>query len=141
MYILKPLEYFIGRFKMTNKMDVLVGALVLITGFIMYSFAPGGLFFQKPPAHTMTHFIGGGLAIIFGLLGIALYKKMSTIGIAVSFLSLILGIIFILDAPDYPLYTVIIPHNLAIQLIGVLTGATGAIGAIQGFVGKPKSLE
>ena len=66
---------------------------------------------------------------------------MSTVGITVSFLSLILGIIFILDAPDYPLYTVIFPHNLAMQLIGALTSATEAIGAIQGFVGKPKGLE
>ncbi len=84
---------------MVSRNDFAIGILVLIAGIVIYSFAPGGAMYMPMPGHTTTHYVGGALAIVFGLIGLALYKKTNMITAAVSVLSIILGIVFILDAP------------------------------------------
>lgn len=124
---------------MVSKNDLLVGLLVLIAGVIIYEFAPGGVLFQTGPAHTTTHYIGGGLAIVFGLIGVALYKKLSMVGLAVSVLSVILGVVFVLDAaPTGVLYPALTPHGLAMQAVGGLTALVGLVGIAASAVMKSK---
>jgi hypothetical protein len=124
---------------MVSKNDLLIGTLVLIVGIIIYSFAPGGALFQKPPAHATTHYIGGGLAIVFGLVGVWMYKKLSMVGLAVSVLSVILGLVFVLDAaPSGVLYSALTPHGLAMQAVGGLTALVGLVGIAASAVMKPK---
>lgn len=121
---------------MISKNDLLVGVLVLIGGLIIYSFAPGGALFQPPPGHTTTHYVGGILAVIFGAVGFALKKKTSQVTWAVAALSIILGLVFILDAPGGPLYGGLAPHGAAMQGIGALTAIVGLVGIVAAAVKK-----
>lgn len=118
-----------------------IGVLVLIAGIIYYEFAPGGFLFQGGPAHAMTHDIAGALAIIFGIVGLALYKKLSMAGVGVSVLSIILGLVIILDAPGMALYPMLQPHPLAMQSVAGLTSLVGLIGIAASFVMKTKKVE
>jgi hypothetical protein len=131
---------------MVSKNDLLVGVLVLIGGLIIYSFAPGGALFAAPSPgpppdptpHSNTHYIGGALAIIFGLVGFALMKKTSKLTWAVAVLSIILGLVFILDAPGQALYAAWQPHGTAMQTTGALTALVGLVGVIGAVVWKKK---
>jgi hypothetical protein len=124
---------------MVSKNDLGVGILVLIAGLFMYEFTPasaapgaGGLF-MGGAAHATSHYIGAALAIIFGLVGLALYKKVNKVTLPVSVLSIILGIIFLVDAPGMPLFPVLQPHGAAmagISEITLLVGIIGIIGAV-----------
>jgi len=113
--------------------EFIVGILVLITGLVIYSFAPGGLLFVPPPDHINTHFVGAALAIIFGLLGWALYRRMSWVGIGMWTLTIISGIVFLLDAPTYPLYEFLQPHDVAMRSVGGLITLWGVIGMISSY--------
>ncbi len=124
---------------MVSKNDLVIGILVLITGIVIYSFAPGGVLFQPMPGHTTTHYVGGSLAIVSGLIGLALYKKINRVSAAVSVLSIILGIVFILDAaPSGVLYSTLQPHGAAMQAQGGLTALVGIVGIAGSALVKKK---
>ena len=123
---------------MVSKMDLIVGVLVLVAGIIIYQFAPGGVLFQKPPDHATTHYVGTVLAIVFGIVGLAMYKKVSTVTLAVSVLSVIVGVVFALHAPGGVLYSALGPHAQAMQGIGGLTALVGLVGIVAAVALKPK---
>lgn len=110
--------------------------LVLIAGIIIYSFAPGGPLFVGGSEHATSHFLGGFIAIIIGLIGLALYKNLGRVEVGVSVLSIILGLIFILDAPGMTLSSELSPHAAAMQAIGALTVLVGLIGVGAAFLVK-----
>jgi len=129
---------------MVSKNDLLIGVLVFIAGIIIYEFAPaaaspgaGGLF-MPGAMHPTSHYIGSALAIIFGLVGLALYKKVNMVTVGISALSLILGIVFLLDAPGMALYPILTPHGAAMADIGGATLLVGLIGIVGSAVVKPK---
>ena len=128
---------------MVSKNDLLIGILVLVAGLIIYGFAPaaaapgGGFLFMGGPAHATSHYIGGALAVIFGLAGVALYKKVSKATLGVAVLSLILGGLFLLDAPGGPLYPVWTPHGQAMASTGGITILVGLVGLVAAVVLKP----
>jgi hypothetical protein len=126
--------------KMVSKNDLMVGILVLIAGIIIFEFAPGGFLFNgsSAAAHATTHYIGAAIAIMFGIVGLAMYKKLSMAGVGVSVLSVILGLVFLVDAPGMALYSVWTPHPMAMQVTGGLTALVGLIGVAAAFVMKPK---
>jgi len=124
---------------MVSKNDLATGILVLIAGITIYEFSPGGALFQPMPAHTMTHYYGAAIAIIFGLIGLALYKKTNKVTVAVSVLSMILGLVFLLDAPpSMPLAIILTPHGAAMQAVGGLTALVGIIGIVGSAALKKK---
>ena len=118
---------------MVSKNDLIVGILLLVAGLVIYGFAPaaaapgGGFLFQKGEAHATSHYIGGALAIVFSLVGIALYKKISKLTLAVSVLGLILGLLFALDVPATPLYDALVPHGQVMAATGGLTLLLGLV--------------
>jgi hypothetical protein len=116
---------------MVSKNDLAIGVLVLIAGVIIYEFSPAGMLYMGMPMHTTTHYIGGALAILFGVIGLALMKKTNKITSAVSVLSIILGIVFILDAPPSGLLFTMLPamdHGMHMEVIGGLTVLVGLVG-------------
>jgi hypothetical protein len=116
---------------MVSKNDLAIGVLVLIAGVIIYEFAPGGFLYQPMPAHTTTHYVGGAIAILFGLVGLALHKKTNKITTAVSVLSVVLGLVFILDAPASGFLFTALPamdHAMHMQAVGGLTVLVGLVG-------------
>jgi len=72
--------------------------------------------------------VGGIIAIIVGLVGIGLYRNIGKVEVGVSVLSIILGIIFILEAPGL-FYSELQPHALAMQAIGALMVLLVGVGA------------
>ncbi len=124
---------------MISKNDLIIGILVLIAGIVIYSFAPGGSMYMPMPGHTMTHYEGGALAILFGVIGLAMYKKTSKITAAVSVLSIILGLVFALFAPPSgALFAALMPHGPAMQAVGGLEAVVGLVGIAGSAVGKKK---
>jgi hypothetical protein len=126
---------------MVSKNDLAIGILVLIAGIIIYSFAPSGPMYMPMPAHTNTHYIGGAIAILFGLVGLVLYKKTSKITAAVSVLSVILGVVFILDAPPSGALFMALPamdHGMHMQVVGGLTALVGIVGVAGAAMWKKK---
>lgn len=121
---------------MVSRNDLLVGILVLIAGIVIYEFSPasaspgGGGLFMAGSMHPVSHYIGSALAIIFGLIGLALYKKVSKATVGISALSIILGIIFLLDAPGMALFPSLQPHGLAMASLGGITIVVGLIGVL-----------
>ena len=124
--------------RMVSKNDFTIGVLVLIAGVVISEFAPGGLIFMGGPAHATTHYIGSAIAIIFGIVGLAMYKKLSMAGIGVSVLSIVLGLVFLLDAPGMALYKLWTPHGLAMMETGGLTVVVGLVGIVASAVMKPR---
>jgi hypothetical protein len=129
---------------MVSKNDLLIGILVLIAGILIYEFTPaaaapgaGGLF-MGGMQHATSHYIGSALAIIFGLVGLAMYKKVNMVTVGISVLSLILGIVFLLDAPGMALYPVLTPHGAAMADVGGATLLVGLVGVVGSAVIKPK---
>ena len=130
---------------MISKNELIVGVLVLVAGVVIYGFAPaaaapgGGFLFMGGAAHTTSHYIGGGLAVVFGLAGVAMYKKVSKATLGVAVLSLILGIVFVLDAaPSGLLYPMWSPHGQAMATTGGLTILVGLGGVVAAVALKPK---
>lgn len=129
---------------MVSKYDVTVGILVLIAGIAIYEFTPaaaapgaGGLF-MPGAMHPTSHYIGSALAIIFGLVGLAFYKKVNKVTVGISALSIILGIVFLLDAPGMALYPALTPHGAAMAGVGEATLLIGLIGIVGSAVMKSK---
>jgi hypothetical protein len=123
---------------MVSKTDLVIGLLVLIAGIIIYEFAPGGVLFMGGAAHATTHYVGSALALLFGFIGLAMYKKLSMVGLAVSVLSIVLGVVFLFDAPGMVLYTVLKPHGMAMQATGGVSVLVGLLGMVGSAVIKPK---
>jgi hypothetical protein len=126
---------------MVSKNDLAISILVLVAGLIIYSFAPKGPMYMPLPAHTTTHYIGGAIAIVFGLIGLGLYKKTNKITNAVSVLSIILGIVFILDAPPNGALFMVLPaidHAMHMQTVGGLTALVGIVGIAGSALWKKK---
>lgn len=128
---------------MISKNDLLVGVLALVAGILIWGFtpaaaAPGGGFLFSGPEHATTHYIGSAVAIIFGIVGLALYKKVSKITLGVAVLTIVLGIVFLLDAPGGALYAVWAPHPQAMATTGGITILVGLIGIAATVVVKPK---
>lgn len=119
---------------MASRYDLGIGVLVLIAGIIIYSFAPGGPLFVTGTEHATSHYLGGFIAIIMGLVGLALYKNLGRVEVGVSVLSIILGLIFILEAPRMVLYSVWAPHPVAMQATGALIVLVGLIGIAAAFL-------
>jgi hypothetical protein len=120
---------------MASRYDLSIGVLVLIAGIIIYSFAPGGPLFVGGSEHATSHFLGSFVAIIIGLVGLALYKNLGRVEIGVSALSVILGVVFVLDSPTL-LGQDFGPHALAMQAIGALTVLVGLIGVGAGLLSR-----
>jgi hypothetical protein len=119
---------------MALKYDLSIGVLALIAGIIIYSFAPGGPLFVGGSGHATSHFLGGFIAIIIGLVGLAVYKNLSRVEVGVSVLSIILGLTFILDGPGMVLYSVWTPHPVAMQAVGALVVLVGLVGIGAAFL-------
>lgn len=126
---------------MVSKNDLAIGVLVLIAGVIIYEFSPAGMLYMGMPMHTTTHYIGGAIAVLFGIIGLALKKKTNKITWAVSVLSIILGIVFILDAPPSGALFMALPamdHGMHMQAIGGLEALVGLVGIVGSAMWKKK---
>ena len=78
------------------------------------------------------------LAIFFGIIGLALYKKVNKVTFAVSVLSILLGLLFLTIMNNWPLHTVLTPHPVAMATIAELTILVGIIGIVGSAALKPK---
>jgi len=58
--------------------------------------------------------------------------------LGVSVLAIILGLLFIIDAPGLPLYASLQPHAVAMQSAGALTALVGLVGIAGAFAMKGK---
>jgi len=125
---------------MASRYDLANGLLVLIAGILIFSFAPGQPLFVASTEHATSHYLGGFMAIIVGLIGLLLYKKVNRVEIGVSVLSIIIGLVFILDAPGNLLFSDFQPHGLAMEAIGLLTVLVGLVGIGAAFVVRRTTL-
>jgi len=128
-----------GEGNMVSKYDLAIGVLVLIAGIIIYSFAPGGALFVGGAEQATTHYVGGFIAIIIGLVGVALYRNLGRVEVGVSVLSVISGVLFILEAPGL-LYADFGPHAFAMEAVGGLTILIGLIGIGAAFLTRKSTL-
>jgi uncharacterized membrane protein YdcZ (DUF606 family) len=130
MTAVKPMR---GDRKMASKTDLVVGALVFIVGLIILSFAPG---FPFAGSNNLTsQYFGGFLAIIVGLIGVALYRNIGRVEVGVSIVSILLGLAFILDTPGM-LYLGAQPQGMATEAVGALTAIIGLVGVGAALVSK-----
>ena len=120
---------------MVSKSDLLVGALVVTTSQVMLEFTPinagGGGILSAMFGMETGHFVGSALGILSGIVGLALYRKVNVITIAVSILSILFGLMFLAI-----LYTMIMMDMMSI--IGELTLLDGLIGMAASVVLKRK---
>jgi hypothetical protein len=130
--------------KTLSKNDLLIGILVLIAGIIYYEFTPaaaspgaGGMF-MGGPAHATSHYIAAAVAVLFGLVGLAMYKKINKVTFTVSALSVIFGLVMLLDAPTWPLYSILTPHGAAMAGVAELTMLVGIVGIVGSAALKTK---
>jgi len=112
---------------MASKNALAIGVLVFIVGLIIYSFSPIGTLYVAGSEHATTHYLGSFLAIIVGIIGVALHRNIGKAETGVSILSIILGIVFILEIPGL-LYSELQPHALAMEVVGALTVLVGLVG-------------
>jgi hypothetical protein len=119
---------------MVSRTDLVVGALVFIVGLIILSFAPNFPLFMAGSEHAVSHYSGGLLAIIVGIIGVALYRSINRVEVGVSILSILLGLVFILDALGLVLYSELQPHALAMEAVGTLTVIVGLFGIGAAFI-------
>ena len=122
---------------MVSKIDLLIGVLVLLTSQVMHEFTPtsaggGGILAARFGMET-GHYVGGALGILFGIVGLALYKKVNKVTIAVSVLSILLGLVFVMDAPNAPLRM-----SIAMATIAELTLLVSIIGIVGSVALKTK---
>ncbi len=117
------------------KTGTILMALIVVSGILMFEFAPGGILWQKPSPgfspHNITHLIAGTLAAVLGVAVLVMRKKLGANSAAIGGASLVLGLAFALDAGIGPLYKPllqIIPHATGMQAVGVLTVLVGLVG-------------
>jgi hypothetical protein len=113
-------------------MGLLVGVLALFAGIILYLFVPGSPWFIGGNSHVISHYVGTSLLIVFGLIGLAFYRRIGRVGISVSVLSVIMGIVYILEIPGL-LFNYMQPHAMAMGVVAglqILWGLIGIGGAI-----------
>ena len=84
------------------------------------------------------HYVGSVLAVLFGIVGLALYKKVNKVTFAVSVLSIMLGVLFLVIMDNWPLHTVLTPHPVAMASIAELTMLVGVIGIVGSAALKTK---
>jgi uncharacterized membrane protein YdcZ (DUF606 family) len=120
---------------MVSRTDLAVGVLVFIIGLIILSFAPGFPLYIGGSEHVTTHYVGGFLAIIVGIMELASYRRIGRVEVGVSILSILLGLAFILEVPGM-LYAELEPHGLAMELVGALTVIVGLVGIGAAFISK-----
>ena len=127
---------------MVSKSDLLIGILVAITGIVMHEFTPtnagGGGFLLARFGMEPGHYIGATLGILFGIVGLALYRRVNKVTIAVSVLSILLGVLFLAIMDNWPLHTVLTPHAVAMASIAELTMLVGIIGIVGSVTLKTK---
>ena len=126
-------------------MELVPGILSLVAGLLMLGFTPGMPLYQLGASHTTSHYIGGIVAIMLGIIGLALYRRIDIIETGTSIISVILGVSYILDAPGmflYPYLEAIVPHNIGMEVLGAITYNLvifiGIIGMMAGWLRKPK---
>jgi len=119
------------------KTGTILSALIVVAGILMFEFAPGGFLWQKPSpglsAHNITHLIGGIFAAVIGIAVIATRKSLGHNAAAIGVASLVLGLIFALDAEIGPLYKPllqVVPHATGMQGVGLLTILVGLVGLL-----------
>ncbi len=111
---------------MASKIDVAIGLLVLLAGLLIY------------PGPIGTIYLGGVSGVVFGAIGLALCRRLSRMGLGVSILAIILGIVAVLVAPGPHLGPLLEEPQFAMEVVGVLTMATGVFGIVTGAIGKPR---
>ena len=67
------------------------------------------------------------MLIVFGLVGLAFYRTIGRIGISVSVLSIIMGIVYILEIPGL-LFNYMQPHAEAMDVVAGLQMVWGLVG-------------
>ena len=127
---------------MVSKSDLLIGIPVTINGIIMHEFTPtnaggGGLLLARFGMEP-GHYIGAALGILFGIVGLALYKKVNKVTSPVSVLSILLGFLFLAIMDNWPLHTILTPHAVAMASIAGVTLLVGIVGIVGSVVLKPK---
>ncbi len=123
---------------MKVKTGTILMALIVVSGILMFEFAPGGFLYQKGgpglSAHSITHLIAGGLAVIAGAAVLVMRKKLGSTGAAIGGAGLVLGLVFALEAgaigPLYKPLAQIIPHGTGMQVLGGLTIVVGLVGLL-----------
>ena len=113
---------------MTSKIDVAIGLLVLLAGLLIY------------PGPIGTIYLGGLSGIIFGAIGLALHRRMSRIGLGVSILAIILGIVAVLVGPGPHIVPMLQEPEFAMEIVGLLAMATGIVGIVTGALAKPRQV-
>jgi len=117
---------------MVSKTDLLIGILVAITGIVMHEFAPtsvgGGGFLLARFGMQAGHYTGAALGVLFGIVGLALYKKVNKITLGVSVLSILLGCLFL--ALLRMSMEVMESGMVAVAGVTVLVGIMGIIGSV-----------
>lgn len=111
---------------MASKTDIAIGLLVLIAGLLIY------------PGPIGTIYLGGVSGVVFGGIGLALRRRMSKTGLGVSILAIILGIAAVLVAPGPHLSPMLEEPQFAMEVVGLLTMATGVFGIVTGAIAKPR---
>jgi len=120
-----------------SKSDLLVGVLVLITSQVMLEFTPtmtggGGILLAMFGMET-GHYVGSTLGILSGIVGLALFKKVNKVTIAVSVLSILLGLMFLAIMNNGPMD--------AMATIAELTLLVGIIGIVGSVVLKKRRIQ
>jgi len=126
---------------MMAKPGMVLPALIVLAGVVIFEFAPGGFLFQPvkmaPGAmlspHGWSHVVGGVLAMVIGAAVLAMRKKLGGPSAAIGAVTLIIGLVFALDAKGLPLYDPLvkaIPHGTGMQALGALTIVVGLIGLV-----------
>jgi hypothetical protein len=127
---------------MVSKSDLLIGMLVAINAIVMHEFTPtnaggGGLLLARFGMEP-GHYVGSALGILFGIVGLALYRKVNKVTIPVSVLSVVLGFLSLAIMDNWPPHTTLTPHAVAMASIAGVTLVVGIIGIAGSVVLKPK---
>ena len=124
---------------MVSKTDLLIGILIVITGIVMHEFAPtsfgGGGFLLARFGMQAGHYIGAALGVLFGIVGLALYKKVNKVTLGVSALSILLGGLFL--ALMGMGMGIMQPGMVSVAGVTLLVGIIGIIGSIALKTKKP----
>jgi hypothetical protein len=121
-----------SRQKYDFGISLLIGVLVFFAGIILYLFVPGSPWFISGNDHVIGHYVGTSLLIVFGLIGLAFYRRVGSVGIGISVLSIITGIVYILEIPGL-LFNYMQPHATAMAVaagLEILWGLIGIGGAV-----------
>jgi hypothetical protein len=113
-----------------SKSDLLVGVLVFVTGQVMFEFTPAesggpGLLSAMFGMDT-GHYVGSALAVVSGAVGLLLYRKVNKVTIAVSVLSILLGVAFLVIMN---MMTIMGTMEIIAELT-LLVGIIGILGSV-----------